>query len=100
MFIGDYWVINNIRWRIAAFDYWLYCGDTECTKHHVVLVPDPCLYHAQMNTSNVTTGGYVGSAMYTSNLATAKTTITNAFGSGHILSHRKYLDNAVTNAVK
>lgn len=34
--------------------------------------------------------------MYTDNLATAKTTILNAFGSSHILTHRQYLKNAVT----
>ena len=32
--------------------------------------------------------------MYTSNLEQAKTTINNAFGSIHILSHREYLPNA------
>ena len=49
-----------------------------------------------MNDSNIVTGAYVGSVMYTTNLATAKTTINNAFGSAHILSHREYLANAVT----
>jgi hypothetical protein len=48
-----------------------------------------------MNDSNITTGGYVGSKMYTTNLATAKTTINNAFGSAHILNHRQLLSNAV-----
>lgn len=105
MYIGDYWVINGVNWRIAAFDYYLNCGDTSCTKHHVVIVPDSCLYNAQMhNTSsgqyeagaaNTTAGGYVGSDMYTTNLEQAKTTIKAAF-SGHVLSHRVYLTNAVT----
>ena len=27
MYIGDYWVINGVNWRIAAFDYWLRTGD-------------------------------------------------------------------------
>ena len=49
-----------------------------------------------MNTSNTTTGGYVGSKMYTSNLATAKTTINTAFGSTHILNHRELLSNAIS----
>ena len=49
-----------------------------------------------MNDSNVTTGGYVGSKMYTTNLATAKTAINSAFGSAHILSHKELLTNAVT----
>ena len=49
LFIGDYWTIGGVNWRIAAFDYWLHCGDTECTTHHVVIVPDSCLYNAQMH---------------------------------------------------
>ena len=97
MFIGDYWTISGTVYRIAHFDYWLHCGDTECTTHHVVVVPDTNLYTAKMNESNATTGGYIGSKMYTDNLASAKTTIQTAFGSGHILTHREYFVNAVTN---
>lgn len=96
LYIGDYWVINNVQYCIAAFDYFLNTGDTNFTKHHAVIVPRYNLYSAQMNTSNTTTGGYTGSAMYTANLANAKTTIKAAF-SGHVLSHRLYLVNAVSN---
>lgn len=106
LYIGDYWTIGGVNYRIAAFDYYLNSGDTSCTTHHVVIVPDTCLYNAQMhNTSsggyeggaaNTTTGGYVGSDMYKSNLEQAKTTIKSAF-SGHVLKHRIYLTNAVTN---
>lgn len=106
LYIGDYWTIGGVNYRIAAFDYYLNSGDTSCTTHHVVIVPDTCLYNAQMhNTSsggyeggaaNTTTGGYVGSDMYKSNLEQAKTTIKSAF-SGHILKHRIYLTNAVAN---
>ena len=95
LYIGDYWVINGVNWRIAAFDYYLNCGDTSCTKHHVVIVPDTCLYNHVMNDTNITTGGYVGSKMYTEGLEQAKTTIKAAF-SGHVISHRVYLTNAVT----
>ena len=95
LYIGDYWTIGNVNWRIAGFDYWLHAGDTDCTTHHLVIVPDTILYSARMNNSNVTTGAYVGSAMYTSNLAQAKTTIKTAFGD-HILTHREYLQNAVS----
>lgn len=95
LYIGDYWVINSVTYRIAAFDYYYNCGDTNFTKHHVVIVPDTSLYKAQMNTSNVTTGGYTGSAMYKSNLAQAKTTIKAAFGSAHVLTKRELLTNAV-----
>lgn len=106
LYIGDYWTIDGVNYRIAAFDYYLNNGDTNCTTHHVVIVPDTCLYNAQMhNTSsggyeggaaNTTTGGYVGSDMYKSNLEQAKTTIKSAF-SGHVLKHRIYLTNAVAN---
>lgn len=106
LYIGDYWTIGGVNYRIAAFDYYLNSGDTSCNTHHVVIVPDTCLYNAQMhNTSsggyeagavNTTTGGYVGSDMYKSNLEQAKTTIKSAF-SGHVLKHRIYLTNAVAN---
>ena len=96
LYIGDYWVIGGVNWRIAAFDYYLNSGDTECTTHHAVIVPDTCLYNAAMNGTDTTTGGYVGSAMYTTNLEQAKTTIKGAF-SGHVLKHRIYLTNAVAN---
>lgn len=106
LYIGDCWTIGGVNYRIAAFDYYLNSGDTNCTTHHVVIVPDTCLYNAQMhNTSsggwesgaaNTTAGGYVGSDMYKSNLEQAKTTIKSAF-SGHVLKHRIYLTNAVAN---
>ena len=108
LFIGDYWTINNVNWRIAAFDYWLHCGDTECTTHHIVIVPDTNLYNAQMhnttsgdytagNNNNPTTGAYIGSDMYKTNLAHAKTIVNDAFGAAHVLNHREHLQNAVTN---
>lgn len=96
LYIGDYWTIGDVNYRIAAFDYYLNCGDTNCTTHHAVIVPDTCLYTHVMNDTNTTTGGYVGSKMYTEGLESAKTTIKSAF-SGHVLSHRIYLTNAVSN---
>ena len=97
LYIGDYWVIGGVNWRIAAFDYYYKTGDTSCTTHHVVIVPDTNLYAHAMNDTNITTGGYIGSKMYTEGLAQAKTQINSAFGSSHILSHRQLLVNAVTN---
>ena len=105
LFIGDYWTINSVNYRIAAFDYWLKTGDTECTTHHVVIVPDTNLTSGKMNSSNITTGAYIGSGLKSGTnadesantaLATAKTAITTAFGAAHILSHKEYFQNAVT----
>lgn len=96
MFLGDYWSIGGRIWRIVDMDYWYNCGDTAFTSHHLVIMPDEALYNAQMNTTNVTTGGYVGSEMYKSNLANAKTIVNAAF-QGSVLTHREYLCNAVAN---
>lgn len=96
MYIGDYWTINDVVYRIAAFDYYYRCGDTDFTKHHIVVVPDTSLYDHVMNDTNITTGAYVGSKMYTEGLEQAKTSIKAAF-SGHVLSKRIYLSNATAN---
>lgn len=100
LYLMDYWTINSVNWRIVAFDYYLGTGDKTCTTHHVVVVPDSQLYTAAYNNSTDTTaGGYVGSDLYKTGLDQAKTTITAAFGSGHVLTHRNYLHNAVTNGM-
>ena len=96
MYIGDYWVINGTTYRIAAFDYYYRTGDTSCDSHHVTLVPDGNMYTHCMNDTNITTGAYVGSKMYTEGLNAAKETINTAFGAAHVLNHRQYLQNAVT----
>lgn len=105
MYIGDYWTIGGVNYRIAAFDYYFQAGDgynastnpsgSTVTSHHVVIVPDSSLYSAVMNDENTTEGAYVGSKMYTEGLDSAKTTITEAFGAGHLLSVRQHFQNAV-----
>lgn len=99
MYIGDYWVINDVTYRIAAFDYYYKTGNVPCETHHVTLVPDRVMYNHCMNSSNVTTGGYYGSKMYSEGLVQAKTTINSAFGESHILNHRQFLSNAVTDGI-
>ena len=98
IFIGDYIIgkTSGRKYLVADINYRLHCGDTECTKPHVLMIPERIMGTAQMNDSHVTTGGYVGSKMYTTNLAQFKTVIQNDFGSGHILNHRELLTNAVT----
>lgn len=96
LFLGDYWVINGVTWRIVDFNYWYNCGDTAFTSNHLVIMPDAPLYNAKMNDTNTTVGGYVNSLMYTTNLETAKTTVNSAFGSA-VLTHRELLTNAITN---
>lgn len=96
LYIGDYWVINGVTWRIADMDYFLRCGDTDFGRHHLVIVPDTQLYTGKMNETHTTEGGYVGSLMYREGLDQAKTTIATAFGD-LVTTHRDYLCNAVSN---
>lgn len=96
LWLGDYWVIGGKIWRIADFNYWLNCGDNAVPPSHLIIMPDNVLYNHVMNDTNITTGGYVGSKMYTDGLAQAKTLAASAFPS-MVLSHRTYLVNAVTN---
>lgn len=94
LYIGDYWVIDSVTWRIADIDYFYNCGDTDFTKHHLVIVPDTSLLSAKMNDDNTTEGGYTGSKMYTEYMEPAKTKITGAFGD-MVLTHKELLTNAV-----
>lgn len=99
MYIGDFWVRNGRIDRIADFEYWYNSGDTAFTKHHIVIVPDSSFGSGRMNATNVTTGGYIGSEMYTSSnsvLNTAKSTISSDYGSA-LATHRILLTNAVNN---
>lgn len=95
LYIGDYWTIGGVNYRIAAFDYYYNTGDTAYTSHHVVIVPDTQLYTHVMNDTAITTGGYTGSKMYIEGLEQAKTTIRGIFGT-HLVKHRQILSNAVT----
>lgn len=106
IFLGDYWEINGIKWRIADFDYWMNTGDsneTRFTSHHLVMIPDSILYTASMNSkptvisSDGLKGGYTYSEMYKTKLESAKSIISEAFGD-KILSHREMLVNQVYGA--
>ena len=92
LFIGDYWTINGINWRIVAIDY--YYNIDNCDKGNIIVMPDTVLYSAPMNETNTTAGAYAGSLMRTQNLNNARTVAQNAFGS-HLANHRILLANAV-----
>ena len=99
IFVGDYIIGKNSKrkYLVADINYRLHMGDTECTKPHILMIPERTMGNEQMNATNVTTGAYIGSAMYTTNLAKYKTIIKNDFEETHILKHRNHLQNAVTN---
>ena len=88
LYVGDYWTINGHTWRIADFDYWLGRGDVNCTTHHIVVLPDMCLFQVRMQDTADTSGGYYNSEMRSLRMAAAKDMVTKAFGDDVILSHR------------
>ena len=94
LFIGDYWTINGVNWRIVAIDYYYNIGDTNFDKGNIIVMPDTVLYNTQMNETNTTAGAYAGSLMRMQNLNNARTIAQNAFGS-HLANHRIVLANSV-----
>lgn len=104
VFVGDYFTKDvggtNYTFRIAHLDKYYNMGESALTRHHAVVIPDDIMGSAQMNTQNVTTGGYVGSAMYTSTLQPTSTSagisgkLYTAFGS-HLVLTPQLLDNKV-----
>ena len=61
------------------------------------MIPERIMGTAKMNDTNITTGAYVGSKMYTEYLAPFKAVIQNDFEIGHILNHKELLTNAIQN---
>ena len=94
LFVGDYWVINGVNWRIADFDPYYRCGDNISLGHHIAVVPDDNLYSTVWNETNDTSTGYVGSAIRANIKAASDTAagaeekVIAAFGSSHVLAYR------------
>ena len=85
----------DTQFRIAGLDTYLNTGDTAFTQHHAVIVPDGFIGSNRMNSTNTTTGGYVGSFMFASVLPVYNTHF-SAKLNNHLLSHREILSNSVT----
>jgi hypothetical protein len=86
---------SNVKFIIMDLDYHLHCGDTETTAHHVAIMPEEQLGTAQMNTEHTSTGGYLGSKMWTEHMPKVTAGFEAAFGAAHILEHRELLSNAM-----
>lgn len=97
LYIGDHWTINDHHYVIAAFNYYRGVGDSQCFENHLLLVTMLHLYQGVMHSGTTTQGGYVGSEMYTSGLDQAHELIVTDFGGTHLMEHREYLCNAVSN---
>ena len=105
MYVGDYWVINGKTRRIGDIDYFIHCGDNVDLGHHLLIVDDGVDLPADgsttrfMNDTDTTAGGFKGSKMWNTTIPNQiLPDITIAFGN-HLLKHREYISNAVTNGV-
>ena len=92
MWLGSYWTINNVVYRIVDFDY--FYGGGNVTKHHVVLVPDNELGSYQLGGSTATgyLQGFAGTNLYASIRPTWDTNLTAVFGDG-LLTHNEAVVN-------
>ena len=97
LFVGDYWTINGMNWRIADIDYYYNKGSSAYTKHHLVIVPDGTLGTSVYSSSDLTTG-YTGASIRTTLRGTIKTTIANAFGSSYIGSYANFFVNSASSS--
>lgn len=101
LYVGDYWTINNVNYRIAAFNYFINTSQnlTYLTTPHVVIVPDSCsMTECQMTDSGSTDGGYYYSTMYQSILTGIANDLNDIF-SNHILTHKDYVSYAASNGI-
>ena len=94
LYVGDYWEINGVKYRIADINYWRYVGYPESEKvqkPHILIVPDTALGSGQMYTSNSTSGGYRNSAMKNARLNQIANSLPDAF-KNILISHRMFSD--------
>lgn len=104
LFLGDYWEINNIRWRIVDMDYWYRIdGKIGTPRHHLVIMPDKALSPNDdgsgfANTS--ITGGYVGSPLRTVITRDIKAKVLESFSENIVYGHGgTIMCTAITNNI-
>ena len=104
LYVGDYIKVDGVHtnvngktWRIAGFDIYYMSGGSSITmtSHHAVIVPDEILGTSCMNSTSTTSGGYVGSYMYTTTLPSVKTNYIDKVFNGHVLSYETLLTNSI-----
>ena len=84
LFIGDYWVLNGVKWTIAQFDryYVNYANynNPAARKHHVTVVNETPIGTIEFNTNDWSTGGFVSSNVRTAAIESVTPIVTAAFG--------------------
>ena len=94
LYVGDYWTIEGVIYRIAGLDY--YYHRASVSGHHAVIVPDSSLYATPINSEANWDGGYTGSEIKTQGLDRALALAREAFGEAHVIPRTEYLLSAST----
>lgn len=101
IYIGDYIDVKistsyksdeTVRLLVAHLDYFLGNGETECTDHHILFVPEDCFATKDYIQHYGTSAGYSKTNMHTTVLPNYYTALNGADAlNGHILTHSRYL---------
>ena len=98
LFLGDYWEIGGVIWRIVDFDYWFGTGQSNAElnvvkTHHLTIMPDSIV----LNKFAFNNGSpYIKSYIFTQALSPLYTFVGDAFGStDNILKYYDYLENTI-----
>ena len=99
LYLGDYFVIQdgtyNAEWMVAGFNTHMNKGSSNIvTANHIAIIPRTTLFNDKMNSEHVTTGGYKGSYMHTTVMATVTTKLNGVLGT-HLLTRDALLSNTV-----
>lgn len=84
LFIGDYWEINGVVWRIVDINYYIgyvSCTGVECVTPHLNIMPDAGLMHGHFSTSY--TDGYTTCSGWLANEGDVKTIVSDSFPKKH-----------------
>lgn len=102
IYVGDYFTIDQpehlydgMVFRVAGFNLYMHTGAPELTANSIILVPDYQLTTAAMNSGNTTSGGYGGSNMFTTIIASINQNLFEIFGT-HLLKYKDLLSKAMS----
>ena len=85
LWVGDYWLIGGVTYRIADFNYFMGTGEPSVTANHIVVVPDqnmgaPTPYHNAAESP-----GYFNASIR-STLSSRASSIITAFSDASLLT--------------
>lgn len=99
LYVGDYWLIGGVKYRIADINYYLNQGNPRFGTNHLVIWPDKEIASGAIYPgSNVRLdqlGGYSTSEMRKTTLASLKSTLNTTF-SNSVLDHTEHLNSGIT----